>query len=160
MILIIGLFYLSLHSNTKNSPIKAFIFSLLTLFGSLLASSYQKERERRSRPKEQHCLILNLVVEKGASKDRDRSGSRITRPRTGTPTGFVQRSRLDFCLGTSPYTVEIYFLLFSFSFSFIVVALTSSPCASLTLTLVVHLTIATTIYFLTFPSYYFYFHLY
>ena len=58
--------------------------------------------------------MLNLVVEKGASKDRYRSGSSITRPRTGTPTGFVQRSRLDFGLGTSPYTVDIYFLSFSF----------------------------------------------
>ena len=34
--------------------------------------------------------MLKLVVEKGASKDRDRSGSSITRPRTGTPTGFVR----------------------------------------------------------------------
>ena len=62
-----------------------------------------------SRPKEEHFLILNLVVEKGASKDRDQSGSSITRPRTGTPTRFVQRSRLDFGLRTSPYTVDIYF---------------------------------------------------
>ena len=30
-------------------------------------------------PKEDHCLMLNLVVEKGASKDRDRSRSSITR---------------------------------------------------------------------------------
>ena len=59
---------------------------------------------------EEHCFMLNLVVEKGASKDRDRSGSIITRPWTGTPMGFVQRSRLDFGLGTSPYTVDIYFL--------------------------------------------------
>ena len=40
--------------------------------------------------------MLNLVVEKGVSKDRDRSESSITWPRTGTPTGFVQRPRLDF----------------------------------------------------------------
>ena len=53
--------------------------------------------------------MLNLVVEKGASKDRDRSGSSITQLRTGTPTGFVQRSRLDFSLGTSPYIVETCF---------------------------------------------------
>ena len=120
----------------------------------------QKERERSSRPKEKHCLMLNLVVEKGASKDHDRSGSSIAWPRKGTPTGFEQRSRLDFGLGTSPYTVDIYFLLFSFSFPFyfyfsvIIVALTSSLHASLTLTLAVHSSIATTIYFLTFPSYY------
>ena len=56
------------------------------------------ERERMSRPKEEHCLIPNLVVEKRASKVRDRSESSITRPRTGTPTGFVQRSRLYFGL--------------------------------------------------------------
>ena len=42
--------------------------------------------------------MLNLVVEKGASKDHDWSGSSITRPRMGTPTGFVQRYRLDFGL--------------------------------------------------------------
>ena len=53
--------------------------------------------------------MLNLVVEKGASKDRDQSGSSITRPWTGTPTGFVQRSRLDFGLGTSTYTVNMCF---------------------------------------------------
>ena len=60
--------------------------------------------------------MLNLVVEKGACKDRDWSGSSITRPRTGTLTWFVQRSRLDFGLGTSPYTVDIYFLFFLFLF--------------------------------------------
>ena len=63
------------------------------------------ERERRSRPNEEHCLMLNLVVEKGASKDRDRSESSITRPRRGTPMGLVQRSRLDFGLGTLTYTI-------------------------------------------------------
>ena len=62
--------------------------------------------------------MLNLVVEKGASKDRDQSGLSITRPRRGTPTGYVQRSRLDFCLGTSPYTVDIYFI-FIFIFLFL-----------------------------------------
>ena len=102
--------------------------------------------------------MLNLEVEKGASKDLDRSGLSITQLRTGTPMGFVQISILDFGLITSPYTVEIYFLLFSFSF--IVVALTSSLRASLTLTLVVHLSIAIAIYFLIFLSYYLYFHLY
>ena len=40
----------------------------------------------------------NLVVEKGESKDHDRSGSSIAWPRTGTPMGFVQRSRLEFGL--------------------------------------------------------------
>ena len=80
MIVMIGLFYPSLHSNSRNPPIKAFLFSLLTFFGSLLASGYEKERQRRSRPKEEYRLMLNLVVEKGASKDRDQSGSSITRP--------------------------------------------------------------------------------
>ena len=106
--------------------------------------------------------MLNFLVEKGARKDRDQSGSSIIRPRTGSPTGFLQRSRLDFGLGTSP--VDIYFLLFFssfyFSFYFIAVALTSSPPASLILTVAVHLSIATTIYFLIFPSYYLYFYLY
>ena len=58
--------------------------------------------------------MLNFVVEKGASKDRDQSGSSITRPRTGSPTGFAQRSRLDFSLGTFPYTVDIYFIFIFF----------------------------------------------
>ena len=58
--------------------------------------------------------MLNLVVEKRASKDCDRSRSSITRPRTGPPTGFVQRSRLNFGLETSPYTVDMCFLFFSF----------------------------------------------
>ena len=66
----IGLFYLSLYSNPKNLPIKAFIFSLLTFFGSL-TSGYYKDKEKRSRPKEEHFLMLDLVVEKGASKYRD-----------------------------------------------------------------------------------------
>ena len=42
--------------------------------------------------------MFNLVVEKGASKDRDQSRSRITWPRTGTPMEFMQRFRLDFGL--------------------------------------------------------------
>ena len=62
--------------------------------------------------------MLNLVVEKGVSKDRDLSGSSITRPKTGTPMGFVQRSRLDFALITSPNIVDIYFILFYFYFYF------------------------------------------
>ena len=62
--------------------------------------------------------MLNLVVEKGASKDCDRSGSSITRPRTVTPTGFVKISRLDFGLGTYPYTIERCFLFIFFSFFF------------------------------------------
>ena len=57
-------------------------------------------------------MEVNLLVEKGASKDRDRSRSSITWPKTGTPTGFVQRSRLGFGLGTSPYTVDICFPFF------------------------------------------------
>ena len=64
-----------------------------------------------SRPKEEHFFMLNLVVEKGASKDRDRSESNIIRPRTGTPTRFVQRSRLDFGIGISPYTLDMCFYL-------------------------------------------------
>ena len=43
-------------------------------------------------------MMLNLVMEKGASKDHDQSGSSITWPRMGTPRGFVQRYRLDFGL--------------------------------------------------------------
>ena len=54
--------------------------------------------KRRSRPKEEHSLMLNLVVEKGESKDCNQSGSSITRPRTSTPLGFVQRFGLDFGL--------------------------------------------------------------
>ena len=53
--------------------------------------------------------MVNLLVEKGASKDRDRSRSKITWFGMGTPTGFVKRSRLDFDLGTSPYIVDIFF---------------------------------------------------
>ena len=107
--------------------------------------------------------MLNLVVEKRLRKDRDQSGLSIIRPRMGTPTGFVQRSRLDFGLGTSPCTVDMCFLFLLFFifilFYFIVVALTSAPRASLTLTLAVHLSIAIAIYFLIFPSYYLHFHL-
>ena len=61
--------------------------------------------------------MLNLVVKKGASKDLDQSGSSITWPRTGTPMGFVQISRFDFGLGTSPYTVDMCFI-FIFLFLF------------------------------------------
>ena len=158
MILIIRFFYPSLHSNLRNPPIKAFIFSLLVFFGSL-SIRLPEERERRSRPKEENFFMLNLVVEKGVSKDRDWSRSSITRPRTGAPTRFVQRSRLDFGLGTSPYfSRHVFSFYFSFYFSFIFVALSSSLRASLTLA--VHLSIAIAIYFLIFPSYYIYFHLY
>ena len=102
--------------------------------------------------------MLNLIVEKRASNDRDRSGSSITWPRTSTPTRFAcPRSRLDFGLGTSLYTVDVFYFsfsfLFSFPFSLIIVALTSSPRASLSLTLAMH----SSIYFLIFPSYYLYF---
>ena len=54
--------------------------------------------------------MLNILLEKGASKDHDRRGSSITRPKTGTPTGVVQRSRLDFGLGISPYPLDMCFL--------------------------------------------------
>ena len=54
--------------------------------------------------------MLNLVVEKGASKDCDQSGLSITCLGTGTPRGFVQRSRLDFGLGKSPYTIYMCFI--------------------------------------------------
>ena len=93
----IGLFY-SLHSNPRSQSVKAFIFSLLKFLGSLLVLGYQKERERRSRLKEEHSLMLNLFLEKRASKDHDRSGSSITRSRMGTIMRFEQRSRLDFGL--------------------------------------------------------------
>ena len=62
--------------------------------------------------------MLNLVVEKGASKDHDQSGSSIARPRTGTPKGFVQRFILDFGLGTSPYSIDMCFI-FIFIFIFL-----------------------------------------
>ena len=62
--------------------------------------------------------MVNLVVEKGENKDRDRSKLSITQIRTGTPTGFVQRSILDFGLGTSPYKVYMCFL-FIFIFLFL-----------------------------------------
>ena len=42
--------------------------------------------------------MLNLIVKKEASKDHDRSRSSIAQPRMGTPTGFVQRCKLDFGL--------------------------------------------------------------
>ena len=67
-------------------------------FGSLLEIGYQKERERRSWPKEDHSLMLNLVMEKGASRDQDRSGLSITWPRTGTLNGSMQRVGLYFGL--------------------------------------------------------------
>ena len=54
--------------------------------------------------------MFNRVVEKGASKDRDWSGSSITRPRTGITMRFVQRSRLDFGFETSPYIIYMCFL--------------------------------------------------
>ena len=47
-------------------------------------------------PKEEHSLMLNLLVKKGASKDHDRGGSSITRPTTSTPIGFEQIFGLDF----------------------------------------------------------------
>ena len=148
----IGLFYPSLHLNPRNPRIKAFIFSLLMFFGSLLASGYHKEMNRRSRPKEEHCLMLNLVLEKRASKDRDRSLSSITRPRTG------------FLFGRNIYSRNVFsfyfYFYFYFYFSFIIVVWTSPPHASLTLTLAVHSSVATTIYFLIFPSYCLHFHLY
>ena len=40
MILIIGLFYPSLHSNPRNPPIKAFMFSLLIDFSLILSPNY------------------------------------------------------------------------------------------------------------------------
>ena len=90
---------------------------------------------------EEHYLVLNLVLEKGTSRDCEWSGSSITHLKMGTPTGFVQRSRLDFWFrNISIYRTNV------FSFSFIIVPLTSSQCASLTFTLSVHLSIATAIY--------------
>ena len=47
---------------------------------------------------EEGFLMLSLFMEKGANKDRDQSESSISRPWTGTPIKFVQRSRLDFGL--------------------------------------------------------------
>ena len=93
MILIILFFYPSLHSNPRNPPVKAFILSLFTFFSSLSIRLPEGKGE-------EHWLMLNLVVVKGASKDRDQSKLSITLPRTSTPTRFVQRSKLDFGLIT------------------------------------------------------------
>ena len=103
------------------------------------------EMEWRSRFNEEHCLILNLIVEKGASKDHDRSKLIITRLRTGTPMGFVQRSWIEFWLvKICIYKRHVFY--FYFYFSFIEVALTSFTCASITLALTVHKSIATDIH--------------
>ena len=42
--------------------------------------------------------MLNLVVEKKASEDRDQTRSSISYPRRGTSTTFVRRFGLDFGL--------------------------------------------------------------
>ena len=60
----------------------------------------------------------NLVIEKGARKDCDRSGSSITRPRIVKLTRFVERSRLYFSLRKFSYILDMCFL-FIFVFIFI-----------------------------------------
>ena len=137
MISMIGLFYPSFHLNPRNPPIKALIFSLLIIFEPLLALGYHKAMETRSKPKETHFFMLNLVVEKGANKDHDGSRSSITQPTTSTPTGFVKkRSGLDF--GFFFFIYNRHPFSFSFSFYLIVVTLTSSTCASLNLAIIEH----------------------
>ena len=42
-----------------------------------------------TRPKEEHCLMLTVVMEKEASEDHYRSGLSLISPRTGTSMGFV-----------------------------------------------------------------------
>ena len=78
-----------------NPPIRPFSLSS-HFFGSLLVLGYQQERESRSRPKDEHSFIFNLVIEKEARKDHDRRGSCITWPRIGNPMGFVHKFGLDF----------------------------------------------------------------
>ena len=77
--------------------------------------------------------MLNFVVEKGASKDRDRSGSSITRPRTGISTGVCAMIWIEFLLVfiISINSKVVFSFYFSFLFSFNVVALTSSILATL-----------------------------
>ena len=116
-ILMIGVFYASLNLNPRNPLIKALIFSFLKFFGSLLISAYQKKMER-SRLKKEHYLMLNLDAEKGAIKDRDQSGSSITRPWTCKPMRFVHRFGLEFGLKKIPYTVGMC-LIFIFLFLFL-----------------------------------------
>ena len=91
------LFYPSLHSNPRNPPIKAFLFSLLMIFSSL-SIRLSKGKEEEVKAQGGSFFMLNLVVDQGASKDHDRSGLSITQTRTGTSTRFVQRSGLDFGL--------------------------------------------------------------
>ena len=99
--------------------------------------------ERRSRLKEEHSLMLNLVVEKGASKDHDRSGSNITQLRMGTQIEYVQRFGLNLGLRKSLKYIRH---VFSFSFSLIVVAFPSSTRVSLTLVITPYRSIVTAIH--------------
>ena len=45
--------------------------SIRALHQHLDTKDYPKERERRSRPKEEPCLMLNLVLEKEANEHYD-----------------------------------------------------------------------------------------
>ena len=94
--------------------------------------SYQKERERRLRLKEEHCLMLNLVVEKGASKDHDQSRLSITWP------GLSNEVCAKIWIGLWLVKISKYIIHVFFSFSSIVVALTSSMHASLALAITTH----------------------
>ena len=126
LILMIGLFYSSLHSSPTNPLIKVFIFSLLPFFGSLLVTSYWNERERRSRANEEYCLMLNLVMEKWASTDCNRVDRASSSPRRAI--GLVQRSKLNFGLWKSPYIVDMCFTFpFNFLFLHLRVHLSFSP---------------------------------
>ena len=57
-----------------------------------------KEKREDVKAQGRAFFMLNLVLEKGASKDHDWSKLSITWPRTHTLLRFVQRSRLDFGL--------------------------------------------------------------
>ena len=115
MILIIGLFYPSLHSNPKNPPIKAFIFSLLAFFWLSLSIRLLEEKGEEAKAQGRAFFDAQPCSGEGSKKDYDQNGLSITQPRTGTPTGFVQRSRLDFGLGISPYRVDIISVCISYS---------------------------------------------
>ena len=60
--------------------------------------------------------MLNLVVQKGATKDHDRRGLSITPSRTGKPMGYVQRFGLDFGLCRFLFTVDMCFIFYLFFF--------------------------------------------
>ena len=70
MILIIGLFYPSLHLNPKNPPIKVFIFSLLAFF----------------------WLSLNIRLPKGKGEEVKAQGGALFDAQSYSGEGSKQRS--------------------------------------------------------------------